>query len=371
MDEEQTPDKAIDGVTIRDVEVFRVGRWNGDSYSAKDLDAMVEAFGEVGYKPPVKIGHKTQDNEPAFGWVENLRRQGEVLLADFANVPHDLSEMIKAKRFGSVSAEIFFNLSRNGKRFARALKAVSILGSEVPGVSNLKPLFEATFGEHTFGKLVHASEFQPTEKKVAPMNTIEEIKAALDVAITEGNGEEIKTLSQSLADMTAAEAVANADNGDDDAEILELHSLREEVKALKASTEAATESARQAALDNKVSGIIPSLRPYVRAFYDLATREEGRVATFSFDGKDKELNAEQLVDEFVKQSSKITKLLSIDMAEAGEGSKKEISAAVEVDEAVKAFRATAEGKAMSYTEAQAAVLAKNETLKSRYALEVN
>jgi len=42
---------------IKGIEIFRVGTWNGDHYTTKDLDDMVDAFGRVGFQPPVILGH--------------------------------------------------------------------------------------------------------------------------------------------------------------------------------------------------------------------------------------------------------------------------------------------------------------------------
>ena len=68
--------------TLSNVPIFSVGTWNSDVYTEADLDHMVAAFGQVGFKPPLKLGHdKSQplgksDGMPALGWVANLRRQG-------------------------------------------------------------------------------------------------------------------------------------------------------------------------------------------------------------------------------------------------------------------------------------------------------
>ena len=32
---------------IKDVEIFKVGKWNGDEYTNKDLDNMVKAFDQL------------------------------------------------------------------------------------------------------------------------------------------------------------------------------------------------------------------------------------------------------------------------------------------------------------------------------------
>jgi hypothetical protein len=131
---------------IRDVEIFRTGTWNGDEYTEKDLDDMVEAFDKAGYRPPVKLGHSDQVGEPAYGWVDAIRRVGDRLVADFMDLPQSIYEAIRDRRYDAVSSEIFFNLKRGGEKFRRALKAVALLGAEIPGVAHLKPLRDSFVG---------------------------------------------------------------------------------------------------------------------------------------------------------------------------------------------------------------------------------
>ena len=125
------------------IEIFGAGKHNGDDYSEADLDEMVRAFGELDFKPPLKAGHsKDTPGMPALGWVENVRRSGSKLVADFANLPKLVYDAIKDKRYNTVSAEVYWNLERGGKAFKRALKAVALLGAEIPAVANLRPLHE-------------------------------------------------------------------------------------------------------------------------------------------------------------------------------------------------------------------------------------
>ena len=128
--------------TIRGVEIFAAGEHNGDRYTEKDLDAMVEAFRELDFKPALKVGHAEKPGTPAYGYIDNLRRVGSKLVADFIDVPREIYEQIKRRGFDRVSAEIWWNLRRAGKVFKRVLKAVALLGAEVPAVAGLKPLRE-------------------------------------------------------------------------------------------------------------------------------------------------------------------------------------------------------------------------------------
>jgi len=85
--------------TIENVEIFRAGTWNGDKYTIKDLDDIVEAFDSVGFKPPVKLGHAEKSGDPAYGWVNSIRRVGDKLVADFIDVPKAIFEAIRQPDF--------------------------------------------------------------------------------------------------------------------------------------------------------------------------------------------------------------------------------------------------------------------------------
>lgn len=129
--------------TLTDIEIFSAGLHNGDTYTIEDLDAMVSAFDELDFKPPLKSGHvKDKPGMPALGWIANLRRSGSKLLADFTDMPAAVYDAIKRKAYDNVSAEIWWDLPRAGKTFKRALKAVALLGADIPAVAGLKPLHE-------------------------------------------------------------------------------------------------------------------------------------------------------------------------------------------------------------------------------------
>jgi len=63
------------------------------------------------------------------------------------DIPDSLAAIIRERGYDQLSAEVYLNLDRDGKKFRRALKAVALLGAEVPAVSNLKPLRELFAGQ--------------------------------------------------------------------------------------------------------------------------------------------------------------------------------------------------------------------------------
>jgi hypothetical protein len=147
---------------INNVEIFSTGTWSGSKKIAVTpamLDQMVHAWAHLndkvsGYRPPLKLGHDDAQRfinqnkgsgAPALGWVHNLRRVGNKIVADFKNVPSKLLDLIRQKRYNSVSIELLPSLEFEGKQFATVLTAVAILGAELPAVKGLKEL-SATLG---------------------------------------------------------------------------------------------------------------------------------------------------------------------------------------------------------------------------------
>lgn len=136
---------------LRNVPIFRVGKWNGMEFSEDDLDDMVENFNALSdaQKVPLKLGHdvptKEQltgapDGQPALGWVQNLRRIGQDLVADFVNVPKVMKEAIGKKLYRTLSIELLMGVKRGEKVLRHVLDAVALLGADQPAVHSLGDL---------------------------------------------------------------------------------------------------------------------------------------------------------------------------------------------------------------------------------------
>lgn len=127
------------------VPIFAAGKWNGENYTATDLDDMVAAFEETKnyMKPYLKLGHDEnqklaqKDGLPAVGWIDRIYKEGRTLFADFSRVPKKVYDLVKAGAYRKISSEIWWNFNFNGKTYRRMLKAASFLGSDWPGVSTL------------------------------------------------------------------------------------------------------------------------------------------------------------------------------------------------------------------------------------------
>jgi len=138
-------------VDIDELEILAVGTWNGSpapkTYTKDDLQNMVTAFGELSgttnYEPPVKLGHAVnqkllqEDGYPAAGWVKSLKVKGDKLIASLSQVPQKIGDIIKAGGWKKVSSEVSFNYKEGDTVYPSVLKAVSLLGGDIPAVKTI------------------------------------------------------------------------------------------------------------------------------------------------------------------------------------------------------------------------------------------
>lgn len=181
---------------INGVEIFASGTWNGDTYTDKDLDELVSNFEKTReiLKPYLKLGHDDgqaitqEDGFPALGWIENLKRVGSKLVADFKRIPDKIYELIKAGGYRRVSSEIYMDIELDGKRYGKALKAVAMLGGDTPAVQNLKDIMSLYSVEAlAFAKKAvvksYESDIGDLQKEEQNMKTIEQMQTELDATL--------------------------------------------------------------------------------------------------------------------------------------------------------------------------------------------
>jgi len=200
---------------LKGIEIFSAGVWNGDPYSEKDLDAIVEAYPLMPRRPVVKLGHAEgqkffgqPDGHPALGWVTKIYREGKKLLADLSGVPDALLGMIRSRAYDRVSAEIYWNYRMaDGKVLPRALKAVSLLGADMPAVSNLQDLQAALLGESDRIVRAYGDDDSDSEVKICEMKKPGERSDEMDAVEKKTYDDKIAAAeSEKAAAVTAREA---------------------------------------------------------------------------------------------------------------------------------------------------------------------
>lgn len=134
---------------IKNVELAHTGTFNASTgkikFTREDFDDMVDAAKRLAGKVdfPLKLGHNEgqkllqEDGLPAAGWIENVRRQGNVLIADFMKVPEKIAAIMKAGGLRKRSIEAMRNVELAGQRFKFVLTGVALLGEELPAVDSL------------------------------------------------------------------------------------------------------------------------------------------------------------------------------------------------------------------------------------------
>lgn len=286
---------------VAGVEVFAAGHWNGDTYSTADLDAMVKSFNEAGaeLKPYLKLGHAkgqslvASDELPAAGWVTNLRRVGNKLVADFTGVPKRIYQLLKARAYRRVSSEIFVNLKLGEKVYPYALKAVALLGGETPAVSTLQDVMalyaacgaakaysaeDADVREYDYTPHREENDMEPKDKRIAELEA--ENKDLREGKLKEFSAK-VEKLSAENKDLTSKLTVETARADKAEGEVA--------VFASKAEAAEINKHIDQLIADKKVA---PAQREAVYAM--LKAAKDGATKKFSVGGK------EQGLDEIVK-----------------------------------------------------------------------
>ena len=382
----------LTGVTI-----FRAGKWNGDTYTERDLDEIVGAFNQVGFRPPLKLGHGDELDAPAYGWVDAVRRVGATLVADLVDLPKRVFEAIRDRRYDSLSAEIFWNVTRNGQKFKRALKAVALLGAQTPAV-DLPPLREHFADDFTGlaqrGEAVHAYAFRQEElmttKKPDSKAELTALTASLaaltsKVAVLQeaGDGADGAAVAKLQADLrTATDAVTALTVKVNDAaagDALGVAKLQEQVTAMATELAASRDRERAAVIARKVDGFhLPVLREHFRALYTLALDPAVTVKTVKMTvgtgtaAKAADVTPEKLLDDLVERLEKFSSRLFTELGTAGDLKRddqpRDEDPGLEVDRLARTYMA--DKKEPDYGKALSAVLADpaNAEVKRAYAL---
>jgi len=332
---------------IREVEIFSVGTWKGSrkvTVDSRFLDDMIYSFNMLnamvpGFEAPLKIGHNDRVGEPAYGWVDNLRRDGDKIVADFVDVPDAMIDAIKKRHYNTVSVEVYPTVEYAGDVFRNVLGAVALLGAEWPAVKGLKPLSASQFAEMACEKI------ELNQKEVdMPTFTQEQHDAILAIAVTTAKSE-----MQALIDASESRATAEAERADRAEAALN--------KFMDESLDREIESVIDAAIYD--GRILPGNKGEMIAIASVFRDKASSKVKFG----DKEVTALELFKSYVGSLPQIVILGEMGRSKA----ETESSASEEVDTKAKARMAA--DKSLSYSQAVSAVFSEDADLKTRYAEE--
>lgn len=114
-------------------EIFRTGKHisaNGveKEWTVSDLDTIVAQFNEKKPTAPIVIGHP-KTNNPAYGWVDTLKREGKKLFATFKQVNEEFAEWVNKGLYKNRSISLYPDMT---------LRHVGFLGAVPPAVKGLE-----------------------------------------------------------------------------------------------------------------------------------------------------------------------------------------------------------------------------------------
>jgi hypothetical protein len=120
------------------IAVFRAGRHTDATgqtreWTIADLDQIVTSYNPAMHEAPVVIGHPKSD-DPAWAWVEALKRTGDVLYAQLTQVVPEFGEMLRLGLFKKRSVALYPPENGQGWR----LRHLAFLGAQPPAVKGLE-----------------------------------------------------------------------------------------------------------------------------------------------------------------------------------------------------------------------------------------
>lgn len=348
---------------ILGVEIFAAGKWKPSNakpveITEQDLDEMVKSFDalgqESGFSPALKLGHTETEKyfgdgkgAPRLGSVSRIWREGKKILADFANVPEALVDLMRNRRYNQVSVEVFPTYEYEGKTYRNLLSAVALLGAELPAVKGLKDLASSLF-EAFDDEQLRVEYTQEIEMKTF---TEEQHEAILATAVKNAGTEAEQKFSAEINELKETNA----------AQATEIGELREQKEALEAKAAEYAEDKRTAQINAVIEKGVSEGRILPRQKESMLAMANSMQGTVKFGDSEKEG-----VDAFEAFVNTLPKVAKFEEKGSGEGEEKEFSlASDELHERTKALME--KDGIQDYAAASAQVLAADADLKSRYA----
>lgn len=245
--------------------IFRVGTWNGQKFTEKDLDDMVANFEKLKniHHVPLKFGHNEEqpmtDGQPAIGWISRVYREGNDLFADFSHVPEVVMEAIDSRRYRTVSVEIMKNATLDGEEINTwFLDAVALLGADQPAVAGLQDLAGLTALSRTSFEGGSRVMFSKAGNFSSNNGDIDMDQKDLDAAIEK----HMKPFKDQIDSLRSDNEALRAENSSARESLKELDSLRDKVKQYEkdqasekvaASRKAVTEVLDQAVVQRAIT----------------------------------------------------------------------------------------------------------------------
>lgn len=179
------------------IEVFKTGKHTDSSghsteYTTDDIEQIATIYNNSVQKDgsnaaPIVKGHPKSD-DPAFGWVERLKVNGEKLLAKIKDIVPQFAEEVKAGRFKKISIALYPG---------NLLRHVGFLGAMAPAVKGLKPVSFADKGDYV--EFANNSAQKKSELEIVKLEN-EKLKEQLNILENEKKDSEYSEFINGLID---------------------------------------------------------------------------------------------------------------------------------------------------------------------------
>jgi len=117
------------------IEIFKTGKHTDSAgkekeWTEEDLDRIVAKYDPSISEAPIVIGHP-KDNAPAFGWVEDLKREGKILYAKLKDLVPEFVDMVRRGLFKKRSISLHPDLT---------IRHIGFLGAMPPVIKGLEDI---------------------------------------------------------------------------------------------------------------------------------------------------------------------------------------------------------------------------------------
>lgn len=182
------------------IEVLKTGTFTAKSgkpvsFTEADLDAIAAGYDPAKAKAPLVFGHPV-DSDPAFGWAEEFKREGDILMARFSDVPDSVVTLVKNGHYKKVSISLAADKI--------TVRHVGLLGAVPPAVPGLK---DVKFSEGEFLTIELSSKQEASMEVEALRKKLEEKEKARKTAeeramVAENGRKAAETELSSIKDET-------------------------------------------------------------------------------------------------------------------------------------------------------------------------
>lgn len=261
------------------IEIARAGTFvdsqgRPQTFTDADLSAIASAYDPQKRDCPLVFGHPKTDAAPAFGWAQRVKATGGKLLAQFAQVPGEVKELVAKGHYRHVSMSLMPDRV--------TLRHVALLGAAQPAIDGLKAV-ELAQGEEAI-----TVDFSTQGGSGMPDDDLQKKIGALEERIKslESENASLKQQAQSHKDgkeKAEAEKTAAQEKADKAAA---------DFAAYKGAVEAERREARVSALV-AAGRITPAEKSGVLQFAAALAAQGGSIDFASPDGKTETISLEE------------------------------------------------------------------------------